>query len=133
MDFYHACGYLNTLSVEVACEDQTRVFKMAKRIMKTYSADAALRYLQKKYPKEMASLGKDAKTAHTYLDQRKKNMEYGRLRRQGFLIGSGHIESACKVIVGSRCKLAGMHWRHHNASYVSAIRAAIRSNTFWAI
>jgi hypothetical protein len=43
-------------------------------------------------------------------------MQYGRLRKQGFFIASGHIESACEFIVGSRCKQAGMHWRHHNAA-----------------
>ena len=132
VDFFHACGYLNTLIEELACEDHTRVFKMAKRIMKTYSVDAALRYLPKKYPVEMANLNEVARQAYSYLYARRKNMEYGRLRQQGFLIGSGHIESACKGIIGSRCKQAGMHWRHHNAAYVSAIRAAIRSNTFWA-
>lgn len=133
VDFFHACGYLNTLSEELACDDHIRVFKTARRIMKTYSADAALRYFQKKYPLEMTNLNEAAKTAYSYLDVRKKNMEYGRLRREGFLIGSGHIESGCKGIVGSRCKLPGMRWRIHNAASVSGIRAAIRSNTFWVI
>ena len=132
VDFCHACGYLDTLCKELGIEDHTGIFKKVRRIMKAYSAATALRHLQKKYPSEMANLNEAASQAYTYLDERRKNMEYGRLRRQGNLIGSGHIESACKFIVGSRCKQAGMHWRHHNASYVSNIRAAIRSNTFWA-
>lgn len=133
VDFFHACGYLNTLSEQIASDDHIPVFKMARRIMKTYSVDAALRYLQKKYPLEMTNLNETAKTAYSYLYDRRKNMEYGRLRREGFLIGSGHIESGCKGIVGSRCKLPGMRWRIHNAASVSSIRAAIRSNTFWVI
>lgn len=133
VDFFHACGYLNTLSEELACDDHIPVFKMARRIMKTHSADAALRYFRKKYPLEMENLNEAAQTAYSYLDLRRKNMEYGRLRREGFLIGSGHIESGCKGIVGSRCKLPGMRWRIHNAASVSSIRAAIRSNTFWVI
>lgn len=132
VDFYHACGYLDTLCKEIGVEDHAGVFKKTRRIMKTYSADTALRHLQKKYPAAMANLNTEAKQAYTYLDERRKNMEYGRLRKLGYFIGSGHIESACKFIVGARCKQAGMHWRHYNAAYVSSIRAAIRSNTFWA-
>jgi hypothetical protein len=132
VDFYHACGYLDTLCKGLGIEDHARVFKKTRRLMKAYSADTALRHLQKTYPSAMANLDTVAKQAYDYLDERRKNMEYGRLRKQGYLIGSGHIESACKFIVGTRCKQAGMHWRHHNAAYVSAIRAAVRSNTFWA-
>jgi hypothetical protein len=130
VDFYHACGYLSTLCKELGEEDHPRLFKKVRRIMKYYSADAALRHLRKKYPGGFANMSPEAKQACSYLEERRQNMEYGRLRKQGYLIGSGHIESGCKSIVGARCKQAGMHWRHCNAAYVSAIRAAIRSNNF---
>jgi hypothetical protein len=130
VDFYHASGYLSTLCKDLGAEDHPQLFKKVRRIMKYYSADTALRHLQKKYPDGFENMTQEAKQAYSYLDERRRNMEYGRLRKQGYLIGSGHIESGCKSIVGARCKQAGMHWRHHNAAYVSAIRAAIRSNTF---
>jgi hypothetical protein len=130
VDFYHASGYLSTLCKDLGEEDHPKLFKKARRIMKYYSADTALRYLQKKYPDGFEKMSQEARQAYSYLEERRRNMEYGRLRKQGYLIGSGHIESGCKSIVGARCKQAGMHWRHYNAAYVSAIRAAIRSNTF---
>ena len=130
VDFYHACGYLSTLCGELGEEDQPGLFRKVRRIMKYHSADAALRHLRKKYPSGFANMSPEASQACSYLEERRKNMEYGRLRKQGYLIGSGHIESGCKSIVGARCKQAGMHWRHRNAAYVSAIRAAIRSNNF---
>ena len=37
-----------------------------------------------------------------YLGARRAHMNYGWLRRHGYLIGSGHIESACKVTCGFR-------------------------------
>ena len=55
-------------------------------------------------------------------------MNYGWLHREHYYIGSGSVESACKFLVAARCKQAGMHWRHKNAAYIAAIRAAIRSN-----
>jgi hypothetical protein len=130
VDFYHACGYLSTLCKELGEEAHLRLFKKVRRIMKYYSADAALRHLRKKYLTGFANMSPEASQACSYLEERRRNMEYGRLRKQGYLIGSGHIESGCKSIVGARCKQAGMHWRHYNAAYVSAIRAAIRSNNF---
>lgn len=133
VDFYHACEYLCTLCKELGLENHMAIFKKVRCIMKTHSVDAALRHLQKRYPHEMKNANPAAGKAYAYLDERRKNMEYGRLRKQGYFIGSGHIESACKLIVGTRCKQAGMRWRHHNAAYVSSVRAAIRSNTFWAI
>ena len=131
VDFYHACSYLSTLCRELGVEEYGLTFRRARRIMKSYSADTALRHLRKKHPSEMTLLNEPAAVAYAYLAGRAQNMQYGRLRKQGFFIASGHIESACMFIVGSRCKQAGMHWRHHNAAYVSAVRAAIRSNTFW--
>ena len=54
--------------------------------------------------------------------------DYRRLRREGYYVGSGLIESACKTLVAARCKLAGMHWRHKNAAAVALLRATLRSN-----
>ena len=38
-------------------------------------------------------------------------MNYRTLRKLGYYIGSGIVESACKAIVAARYKLAGMHWK----------------------
>jgi len=130
IDFMHAAGYLNTLCVALDTVNHERLFKMARGIMKRYSADTALKYLKKKHPERIAALTQDEQKAYAYLDTRSKNMEYGRLRKEGFMIGSGHIEAGCKMLVATRCKLPGMHWRHKNSAYIVAIRAAIRSNTF---
>ena len=69
----------------------------------------------------------EAAKAWKYLDARRGHMNYGWLRRHGHLIGSRHIESACMVIIGQRCKGATMRWRYRNAIYVSALRARMRS------
>ena len=62
-----------------------------------------------------------------YLRKRQHNMAYGRLRKAGLFIASGHVEAAARVLVVRRCKQAGMHWRHHNAIRISAILARLRS------
>ena len=70
----------------------------------------------------------DAGKALAYLKERVWMMDYGLLRKNGYYIGSGMIESACKTLVAARCKLAGMHWRHKNAAGIALLRATLRSN-----
>jgi hypothetical protein len=61
-------------------------------------------------------------------------MNYGELRSQGYFIGSGVIESACKHIVGERFKRAGMRWSQDHAPKLLALRVCRASgwwNDFW--
>ena len=45
-----------------------------------------------------------------YFEKHAKRMQYKAFREKGYMIGSGVIESACKHIVGERCKQAAMRW-----------------------
>jgi hypothetical protein len=46
----------------------------------------------------------------------------------GFLIGSGTVESACKVVVQERMKQAGMRWGRNNTQAMFALRCALLSD-----
>ena len=46
------------------------------------------------------------------------------------MIGSGPVESACKVVVGQRLKLAGMRWTKDGADVVLAVRTALLSEGY---
>ena len=37
-------------------------------------------------------------------------MNYAELKAQGFMIGSGVVEAACKTLVTQRLKQSGMRW-----------------------
>ena len=63
-------------------------------------------------------------------------MEYPEYLAQGWCIGSGAVESACKTVVGQRLKLAGMRWGEDGAHAVCHLRALYRSekgqwDAFW--
>ena len=67
--------------------------------------ERAEKYLKNKYKAHFTEEGvkrwsEKAAKAWKYLDARRSHMNYGWLRRHGYLIGSGHIESACKVGCG---------------------------------
>ena len=64
-------------------------------------------------------------------------MDYPRYQRQGWQIGSGSVEAACKTVIGGRLKGAGMRWGEDGADAVSHLRALFLSengqwDAFWA-
>ena len=62
--------------------------------------------------------------AITYFTNNKERMDYKRFREQGYQIGSGTVESACKQIGTQRLKRAGARWRAAGARYTAKARAA---------
>jgi hypothetical protein len=64
--------------------------------------------------------------AVTYFENQKHRMDYPMYRAQGWQIGSGPVESACKSVIGARMKQAGMRWGTDGADQVSHVRALFR-------
>ncbi|MBP5511602.1 MAG: hypothetical protein J6Z49_11850 [Kiritimatiellae bacterium] len=136
LDCSHAFGYVNKVCGFLAGDgkEAKEVFRKVKDRMYGHGFERAEKYLRNKFRAHFTEDGmkrwsEEASKAWMYLDARRRHMNYGWLRRHGYLVGSGHIESACKAIIGQRCKGAGMHWRYANAIYVSALRAQMRSAT----
>ena len=67
-----------------------------------------------------------------YFRKYRKYMNYPAYRAKGMMIGSGPVESACKVVVGQRMKLAGMRWTKDGADVVLAARTALLFERAWA-
>jgi len=69
-----------------------------------------------------------------YLKNNVGRMDYPRYRAAGLPIGSGPVESACKCLVGARCKQAGMrNWRCRRAEAILRLRAALYDGQFNAL
>ena len=63
-------------------------------------------------------------------------MDYPADVANGWSIGSGAVESACKTTVGQRLKLSGMRWRDYGTDTLCHLRALFKSETrqwqaFW--
>jgi len=65
-----------------------------------------------------------------YFREHAHRMIYADLRAQGYFIGSGVIESACKHIVNNRLKQAGMKWSRQHVPKVLALRVC-RASGWW--
>lgn len=59
-----------------------------------------------------------------YFTNNAERMRYASFRAQGYLIGSGTIESACKQIVTQRLKRSGAQWTVEGAVQTAKARAA---------
>ncbi|GEM_PF-337185 len=70
-------------------------------------------------------------TARTYYTNQRCRMDYPTYRARGLQIGSGSIESACKQVITTRLKLAGMIWDASGAEEVATVRAWLKSGR-WA-
>jgi hypothetical protein len=74
----------------------------------------------------------------TYFANQVHRMDYPSYVAQGWQIGSGPVESACKTVVGRRLKGAGMRWGEEGSDGVCHLRALFLSeegqwDAFWAI
>jgi hypothetical protein len=71
-----------------------------------------------------------------YFRKNKKRMRYAEWKRQGFMIGSGVVEAACKTLVAQRLKLSGMRWGAQGAQAILTMRGWDQSDRFdeaWAL
>lgn len=91
----------------------------------------ALAHLRRAHPRLKA-----VETTLAYFRKNKHRMRYAEWRRQGFMIGSGLVEAACKTLVGQRLKLSGMRWGMRGAQSILTMRGWDQSERFdeaWAL
>jgi len=127
-DFMHACGHLHTCCEKLgfSADATGKEYRFLKGLLYRIGAATVIKRIETKYA-EALDASPEADKELDYLRKRKQNMCYGRLRKDGLFIASGHVEAAARVLVVRRCKQAGMHWRHKNAIRISAILAHLRS------
>ncbi len=65
-----------------------------------------------------------------YFEKHAKRMRYKTFREKKYQIGSEVIESACKHVVGQRCKQASMRWEKPGINAVLKFRC-LSKNKAW--
>jgi len=64
----------------------------------------------------------------SYIFHNRRRMDYAAYRQAGYPVGSGSVESSCKLVVQERMKQAGMRWRRERAQAVLALRCVLLSD-----
>lgn len=71
------------------------------------------------------------RTAHQevvrYFENQRHRMDYPTYLANGWAIGSGPVESACKTVIGQRLKGGGMRWGSDGADAMCHLRALFKS------
>jgi hypothetical protein len=69
----------------------------------------------------------------SYIYHNRRRMDYEHYHQAGYPVGSGTVESACKVVVQERMKQAGMRWSRDGAQAMLALRSALLSEHWDAV
>lgn len=74
----------------------------------------------------------------TFLRNHVPKMDYPDYLRQGWQIGTGAVESACKNVINRRLCMGGMRWHEEGGDSVAHLRALYRSDpeqwdAYWAV
>lgn len=139
LDFWHPSGYLERLAKALFATDEQRSEAQAQawcHTMKHQGGQAILKELQGLTKPRGAAARQAYEEAVRYIGNNVHRMDYPYYLSQGWHIGSGTVESACKTVVGQRLKLAGMRWREYGTDNVCHLRALFKSEkgqwqAFW--
>jgi hypothetical protein len=142
LDFYHAAAYLAELARALHPQEAKRAHEQAEqwcRLLKSEGGAATLAVLRQwEWPaRRSAALRAQWAKVQEYFTNNLHRMEYPEYEAEGWQIGSGVVESACKTVVGQRLKGAGMRWSEEGAHALCHVRALYRSekgqwDAFWS-
>src|SRR5215469_204627 len=143
IDFFHTSDHLSNAAEAIFGKNNPDgdEWYESKRALLLEEEDGAehvyrsLLYFQKsyKYPKDR----RDALTREiVFFRNNKDRMEYKRYRNNGWPIGSGVIEAACKSIVKCRFCRSGMRWTRVGGQTIMTLRSMLKSgrwDSFWSL
>ncbi len=125
LDFYHAAEYLAKLAAthfptdDVAALDQTKVWS---RVLRDEGGHAMIGVLENGAWPNRTGLSAVRAEVLGYFRKQVDRMDYPTYEANGWYIGSGAVESACKAVVGQRLKGSGIRWSEAGARRLSCAR-----------
>src|SRR5262249_21750950 len=141
LGFFHAASYLEELARALHPQEEEAAARQGKEwcsLLKQEGGAATLAALESwQWPtRQSAALREQREKVRGYFAGNVHRMEYPEYLAEGWHIGSGVVESACKTVVGQRLKGAGMRWGEAGAHAVCHVRALYRSEkgqwaAFW--
>jgi len=68
-----------------------------------------------------------------YISEKQDMIKYGEYEKNGYIIGSGAIESGNKAVIQQRLKQSGMHWSIEGAQYIATLRTKYKSDLWYKV
>jgi hypothetical protein len=139
LDFWHPANHLTELAQLLEPHDEEKRKDLVTSWCHTMKHEGGQRILEvlraQTLPRQKAVRVKHAEVVH-YLENNVHRMDYPQYLANGWMIGSGAVESACKTVVGQRLKQAGMRWREYGTDSMCQLRSLFKSEpsqwqAFW--
>ena len=130
LDWWHAVQYLWLIAGAAFGEGSAQAtawVEQQKQLLAQSKLRQVLHNVRLLYPRGQP-LPAPVRKAVLYLFHNRWRMRYREFRQAGCPIGSGTVESACKVVVQQRMKQAGMQWSRSGAQAMLALRCALLSD-----
>jgi hypothetical protein len=139
LDFHHPAEDLEELARLVHKGDEEAAKKQAENWCQTMKYQGGRKLLEELLTldcPQRAEVRKRYEEVLGYISNNVHRMDYPYYISQGWQIGSGPVESACKTVVNARMKLAGMRWGADGTDAVCHLRALFKSekgqwDAFW--
>ena len=127
LDFWHASEYLVELGQSLFAGDEELRKKRVSRWCHQLKHEGGLRIVWMLQALDVGECSQSQRTAYAdclrYFQNHQHKMDYPRYVKNGWQIGSGPVESACKTVVGGRLKQGGMRWGESGSDAVCHLRA----------
>jgi transposase-like protein len=131
LDFFHAAEHAVEFAKTVHPQDETARTKQVEACCHTLKHEGGPALLGELESWDLSERPAGLVEAHRkftgYLRNNQDRMDYPRYVKNGWQIGSGVIESACKSVVGQRLKAPGMRWRPPGTTALCQLRALYQS------
>ena len=137
VDYMHAKSHLHEIAKLAFGEENTESVNAWRTTTETslYNGDteqvtARIQALETQNPNIKDAVKREV----GYFQKHAHRMQYRTLAEQGYQIGSGVIESACKHVVAERCKQAGMRWTKEGIDAICFWRCLLKNEaaeTYW--
>ncbi len=132
LDYYHCSEYLHDVANAQYGKNSQKAREWIEATLTRLflnRPDQIIAGIKRMKPSSDSAKEQIAKTIR-YLSERKDMINYGSLKRGGYHIGSGGIESSNKFISNVRLKRSGAWWYPTNANNILKLRCAKYNGTF---
>lgn len=128
VDFWHAADHLHELCEFVLGKGDpaTERFQVLRYKLKRYGVNCVIRHFEHLEASKAKRKGIDKRLR--YFRTHQARMQYHLYRREGWPIGSGEVEGACKSLIKQRTDLSGQRWSPDGALNVLWVRALVNDD-----
>lgn len=125
VDWHHAEEYVTVLAQAAFSDDVDKAIQWQEGVLSDLWEGQVTQVIAacRKFEAHPQA-GQAAHKAISYFTNNEKRMDYARFREEGYVIGSGTVESGCKQIVTHRLKRSGARWSEEGARATGKARAA---------